>query len=338
MEKYHKQDVAPIEKENERDENYESDNPQIDSERTRNNYRFTPYFGKTYTEFINGRIKELGLSPRKDAVVMNSFVLGSDKTFFDGLAKVEQYNFFSDCYKFFAERYGEENIIAAIVHNDETTPHMHLNLMPVIKDGRLCSKQLFDKPQLQKLQTDFYESVGKRWGLQRGKEGSQKKHLSTAEFKAKKIIEQAEAIREENQVYADALKEAKGGEIPRKRGRLQEQVIALTAENKDLTARLDKSMDETLEYAKKAEALQRQRDNDNRYIHAGKTLARTNPKEYERIVHGKPKTIGSFFDSVLSLFTPDVVRQVPRLQQIEAEIEEERKKQEKLNNTDNYKK
>ena len=338
MEKYHKQDVAPIEKENERDENYEASNPQIDSERTKNNYRFTPHFGKTYTEFINGRIKELGLSPRKDAVVMNSFVLGSDKTFFDGLAKIEQYNFFSDCYKFFEERYGEENIIAAVVHNDETTPHMHLNLMPVTKDGRLCSKQLFDKPQLQKLQTDFYEAVGKHWGLQRGKEGSQKKHLSTAEFKAKKIIEQAESIREENQVYADALTEAKSGNIPRKRGKLQEQVIALTAENKDLTARLDKSMGETLEYAKKAEALQRQRDNDNRYIHAGKTLARTNPKEYERIVHGKPKTIGSFFDSVLSLFTPDVVRQVPRLQQIEAEIEEERKKQEKLNNNDNYKK
>ena len=338
MEKYHKQDVAPIEKENERDENYEASNPQIDSERTRNNYRFTPYFGKTYTEFINGRIKVLGLSPRKDAVVMNSFVLGSDKTFFDGLAKVEQYNFFSDCYKFFAERYGEENIIAAVVHNDETTPHMHLNLMPVTSDGRLCSKQLFDKPQLQKLQTDFYESVGKRWGLQRGKEGSQKKHLSTAEFKAKKIIEQAEAIREENQVYADALEEVKGGEIPRKRGRLQEQVIALTAENKDLTARLDKSMGETLEYARKAETLQKEKDNNSHYTNVGKELARTNPTEYRRIVHGKPKTIGSFFDSVLSLFTPDIIRQVPRLQQIETEIEEERKKQEKLNNNDNYKK
>ncbi len=338
MEKYHKQDVAPIEKENERDENYESDNPQIDSERTRNNYRFTPHFGKTYTEFINGRIKELNLSPRKDAVVMNSFVLGSDKTFFDGLAKVEQYNFFSDCYKFFAERYGEENIIAAVVHTDETTPHMHLNLMPVTKDGRLCSKQLFDKPQLQKLQTDFYEEIGKKYGLQRGKEGSQKKHLSTAEFKAKKIIEQAEAIREENQVYADALEEAKGGNIPRKRGRLQEQVIALTAENKDLTARLDKSMGETLEYARKAETLQKEKDNNFHYTKVGKELARTNPIEYRRIVHGKRKTINNFFDSVLSLFTPDVVRQVPRLQQIEAEIEEERKKQEKLNNNDNYKK
>ena len=338
MEKYHKQDVAPIEKENERDENYEASNPQIDTERTRNNYRFTPYFGKTYTEFINGRIKELGLSPRKDAVVMNSFVLGSDKTFFDGLSRVERYNFFSDCYKFFAERYVEENIIAAVVHNDETTPHMHLNLMPVTKDGRLCSKQLFDKPQLQQLQTDFYEAVGKRWGLQRGKEGSQKKHLSTAEFKAKKIIEQAEAIREENQVYADALEEAKSGEFSRNKGKLKQQAIAAVAENADLKKRLNKSMCETLEYARKAETLQKEKDNNSHYTNVGKELARTNPTEYRRIVHGKPKTIGSFFDSILSLFTPDVVRQVPRLQQIEAEIEEERKKQEKLNNNNNYKK
>ena len=336
MEKYHKNDVAPVERENERDENYEAANPQIDCERTRNNYRFTPYFGKTYTEFINGRIKELGLSPRKDAVVMNSFVVGSDKTFFDKLPKVLQYEFFTDCYKFFAERYGEENIIAAVVHLDETTPHMHLNLMPITSDGRLCSKQLFDKPQLQKLQTVFYEEVGKKYGLQRGKEGSQRKHLSTAEFKAKKIIEQAEAIREENQVYADALEEAKSGEFSRNKGKLKKQAIAAVAENADLKKRLTKSMCETLEYARKAETLQKEKDNNFHYTNVGKELARTNSTEYRRIVHGKPKTIGNFFDSVLSLFTPEVTKQVPRLQQIEAELEEERKKQEKQSNNNSY--
>ena len=94
MEKYHKQDVAPIERENERDENYKADNPQIDKERTKGNYRFTPHFGKSYTEFINERIQALGLSPRKDAVVMSSFVVGSDKAFFDGLPQIQQYNFF----------------------------------------------------------------------------------------------------------------------------------------------------------------------------------------------------------------------------------------------------
>ena len=336
MQKFHKNDIDPIERENERDENYKSDNPQIDSERTRNNYLFTSYFGKTYTDFINGRIKELALSPRKDAVVMNSFVLGSDKTFFDGLAKVEQYNFFSDCYEFFAERYGEENIIAAVAHLDETTPHMHLNLMPVTADGRLCSKQLFNKPQLQKLQTDFYEEVGKKYGLQRGKEGSQRKHLSTAEFKAKKIIEQAEAIKQENQVYADALEEAKSGEYSRNKSKLKQQAIAAVAENADLKKRLNKSMGETLEYARKAETLQKEKDNNSHYTNVGKELARTNPTEYQRIVHGKPKTINNFFDSVLSLFTPDVVRQVPWLQQIEAELEEEHKKQENQSKNNNF--
>lgn len=66
MEKYHKTDICPVEKENERDENYEASNPQIDSERTKDNYHtFARYCN--YTEFINKRIEELNLptKPRK---------------------------------------------------------------------------------------------------------------------------------------------------------------------------------------------------------------------------------------------------------------------------------
>lgn len=186
------------------------------------------------------------------------------------------------------------------------------------------------------MQTDFYEEVGKKYGLHRGKEGSQRKHLSTAEFKAKKIIEQAEAIRHENQVYADALEEAKSGEFSRNKNKLKQQAIAAVEENADLKKRLDKSMGETLEYAKKAEALERQKDADSHYARVGKTLAKSNPKEYERIICGNPKTIGNFFDSVLSLFTPEVTKQIPRLQQIEAELEEELKKQEKQSKNNSY--
>ena len=96
-------------------------------------------------------------------------------------------------------------------------------------------------------------------------------------------------------------------------------------------------MDEALLYAKKSEALQKEKDYNSHYTNVGKELARTNPTEYRRIVHGKPKTINNFFDSILSLFTHDIVRQVPRLQQIEAEIEEERKKQEKQGKSTNQK-
>ncbi len=191
MEKYHKTDICPIENENERDENYVGSNTCIDSSRTKNNYRLV-FRNSSYTDFINARISELNLlkAPRKDAVLMASFVLGSDREFFKGLDEDEQNRFFRDCANFFIDRYGKRNIISAVVHNDETTPHLHLNLIPV-KDGRLCAKDLLNRNELSKLQTDFHEKVGKRWGLMRGKEGSTASHLSTAEFKAKCIVDEA---------------------------------------------------------------------------------------------------------------------------------------------------
>ena len=55
MEKYHKTDIAPVEQENERDENYLANNPQIDCARTQNNYNV---FKRqcTYTQHINRRM------------------------------------------------------------------------------------------------------------------------------------------------------------------------------------------------------------------------------------------------------------------------------------------
>ena len=191
MEKYHKTDIAPVEQENERDETYRASNPQIDCRRTSGNYHIVKR-QRSYTQFINDKIEALDLPTkvRNDAVLMCSFVVGSDRKFFGGLSPSEQRQFFVDCTRFFAERYGEGNIISAVVHMDETTPHLHLNLIP-IAGGRLCAKKLFDRKALTALQTDLHREVGAKWNLQRGKEGSQAKHLDTAEFKAKKIVEQA---------------------------------------------------------------------------------------------------------------------------------------------------
>jgi len=191
MEKYHKTDIAPVEQENERDETYRASNPQINPTRTDGNYHIVKR-QRSYTQFINDKIEALDLPTkvRKDAVLMCSFVVGSDRKFFGELSPSEQRQFFAECTRFFAERYGEGNIISAVVHTDETTPHLHLNLIP-IAGGRLCAKKMFDRKALTALQTDLYKEVGAKWNLQRGKEGSQAKHLDTAEFKAKKIVEQA---------------------------------------------------------------------------------------------------------------------------------------------------
>ena len=245
MEKYKRGDIIGIERENERDENYKSmRNPQIDKLRTHLNYHTLPY-EKKYLSFIDERIKEL--APKRkikdDTVLITSFILGSDKEFFDGISPEAQKRFFDDCTEFFAERYGKENVVSAVVHLDESTPHLQFNLMPVT-GGRLCAKELFDRSALRELQTDFYEVVGKKYGLKRGKEGSTAKHLDTVAFKTKKMTEAAEAkIREAEkaQTAAKPVKEllesyesAKSEKIPFSGKKKETEIIALRMKNSEL--------------------------------------------------------------------------------------------------------
>ena len=245
MEKYKRADIVGIERENERDENYKSArNPQIDKSKTCLNYHTMPY-EKKYLSFIDERIKQLALKRKikDDAVFVTSFILGSDKEFFDGLTAEQQARFFADCTDFFSDRYGKENVVSAVVHLDESTPHLHFNLMPVT-DGRLCAKVLFDRTALRDLQTNFYEAVGKKYGLERGKEGSMAKHLDTVAYKTKMMTEAAEAkIREaeEAQTAAKPVKEllesyesAKSEKIPFLGKKKETEIIALRTKNGEL--------------------------------------------------------------------------------------------------------
>ena len=252
MEKYKRQEVSPVEEENERDETYQASNPQVDSSRTQLNYHII-LPTKSYMEIINGRLAELELKRkiRSDAIRMNSFIVTSDGEFFKGLRPWEQREFFRDCAEFFSDKYGEENMISAVVHMDETTPHMHLNFIPV-NQGRLSSKSLFDRQKLAELQTQLHDNIGRKWGLQRGKEGSQAKHLSTAEFKAKKIIEGAERREreideqtEKKKAELDDLTQAvktvedsTNKPLPKKRKDAEKEIISLRTANAEQARQL----------------------------------------------------------------------------------------------------
>ena len=244
MDKYQRNAIVGVERENERDENYKSaKNPQIDNNRTSENYHVIKT-ESTYIKRINARIKEL--APKRkikdDAVLMCSFILGSDKEFFDSLTTQQMHEFFHDVTAFFENRYGTENILSAVVHLDETTPHMHLNLIPVFED-RLCAKRLFNRVELQNLQSDFHENVGKKWGLKRGKIGSTAKHLETTEFKAKKIIEGAQQQAEETKKQArqqaedylqgihSSVEAESTRPVPKKRKQTEEEIKTLRTKN-----------------------------------------------------------------------------------------------------------
>ncbi len=250
MKKYKRADIVGIERENERNENYKSTrNPQIDKSKTHLNYHTIPY-EKKYLPFIDERIKQL--SPKRkikdDAVLITSFIFGSDKEFFDRITTEQQKQFFADCTDFFSERYGKENVVSAVVHLDESTPHLHFNLMPVT-NGRLCAKELFDRTALRDLQTDFYEAVGKKYGLERGKEGSTSKHLDMVAYKTKMMTESAEAkMREAEEAQAavkpikellESYESAKSEKIPFSGKKKETEIIALRTKNGELQRKND---------------------------------------------------------------------------------------------------
>lgn len=168
-------------------------NRDIDATKTELNYHLVEP-PVSYHKAIKQRVESLNLkrAVRKDAVLMCSFIVSSDKGFFDGLSHEQQRDFFSDTVKFFQNRYGAENIIAATVHMDEATPHMHLCLTP-IRDGKLSAKAMFTRQELRDLQTQFAASVGEKHGLERGEENSKAEHLSELDYKLKVRTQELEA-------------------------------------------------------------------------------------------------------------------------------------------------
>lgn len=105
-----------------------------------------------------------------------------------------------DVYRFVADKYGDENIVAFIVHLDETNPHVHCTLLP-IKDGKFAYKQIFagkDKyefsARMKALHSEFAE-VNKRWGMERGSSVSETgaRHRTTEEYR-RQLSEQCTSI------------------------------------------------------------------------------------------------------------------------------------------------
>lgn len=93
---------------------------------------------------------------REDVKTLAGWVITSPK----GLQDDEQREFFQLSCNFLSERYGRENVVQAVVHMDETTPHLHFYFIPVVPDERhggekICCNDVLNRYELQHFHTDF---------------------------------------------------------------------------------------------------------------------------------------------------------------------------------------
>lgn len=144
------------------------------------------HIGANSTEGLIKRVQErLPDKVRKNAVRCIEYLITASPEAFNGGLKATDY--FKDALRFLQAKHGKENVVAASIHNDETTPHLVVYVVPLDSDGKLnCRSFLGGRQKLSELQTEFAKAVGEAHGLQRGKQGSEADHKEIKQWYAEK--------------------------------------------------------------------------------------------------------------------------------------------------------
>lgn len=148
---------------------------------------------------IQAEIDQAGAKTRSNSVVALDAIYTASGGFFKDKSTEECNQFFRDCLQFHQRRFG--HVVSALIHYDETTPHLHILSVPLTQDGRLSAREIVgNRANLSRMQTEFFEQVGKEYGLERGvqMDGQEKKRRITAqEHKLREITAEKQKQLEE---------------------------------------------------------------------------------------------------------------------------------------------
>lgn len=140
-----------------------------------------------YWELAKERIQEAGVTVRrKDAVQCVEVMLSASPEWFkrDEKGQAADYSnskWTKDNLAFLQKTFGEKNVLAFKLHQDEKTPHIHALVVPLTSDNRLSARDVFGRPALRHLQTNYANAMAE-YGLRRGVEKSQAKHKPMKQF------------------------------------------------------------------------------------------------------------------------------------------------------------
>jgi len=158
---------------NEQGEYIKFANQSIDLSKSDLNYNLAPERNMSQGDFVKKRCTEDGVRcmNRKDVNVMCSWIVTAPQK----LPAENHKQFFEETYKFLSNRYGEENVVSAYVHNDETQAHIHFAFVPVIADKKrggykVSAKELVNKKDLLTFHKDLTKCMISVFGYDTGVE------------------------------------------------------------------------------------------------------------------------------------------------------------------------
>ncbi len=184
----------------------------VDPERTHLNRELIefPEGVTNRTQAIQHRIETAGIKRKitKDQVrVIRVNLSGTHEDMKRIVAEGRIDEWCKDNVDYLKKQFGEKNVVSAVLHMDEKTPHIHASIVPIVigkrrkakeasrknNVARLCADDIMTRSKMEGYQ-DSYALAMAKYGLQRGIRGSGARHVTTAEY-YRDIFEQAESVK-----------------------------------------------------------------------------------------------------------------------------------------------
>lgn len=190
-------------------------------------------------ERINKRIKDAGIKkPRKDQVAALTLIMSASC---EDIQRITNEGKFDDwcrsSIKWAQDTHGKENVVSAVLHMDEKTPHLHVTVVPIVqgmskdqiyrekkakeaeekgielkkkrkykkKDPdapRLCAADVMARTKLKEYQTTYANAVSE-YGLERGIDGSIAKHVDINDWYRSLVTEVQDLLNEKTKLAAE---------------------------------------------------------------------------------------------------------------------------------------
>ena len=190
-------------------------NTEIVNELKKDNVVLVPVRESLYQDAKNKIEKEViakGNRVTKASIWISEAIL----TLPDGINTGQSKEYFESVVEFFQGKFEAGNVVSAIIHMDESTPHMHIDFTNITREGKLSRKEIWTKTELCKIHDDLPTFLkNKGFNVERGEKlenysDKQKAAMNIKEYKAykekEKAIEQYKNVVQEHNNIVDDIK------------------------------------------------------------------------------------------------------------------------------------
>lgn len=139
---------------------------------------------------------------RTNAVLSLEYLVTASPEFFQEQPPKVWRRYLEDQLDMLRGYYGKQNVVSAVLHLDERTPHLSVQVVPLV-DGKLNARALVGTREACRIIQDMAGEVGKPYGVLRGKPRSTAKHQDVRQWygeleprmaQAQKTLERADKV------------------------------------------------------------------------------------------------------------------------------------------------